>query len=53
MLLMPIHGVDAKYKGLEGKLVEATGVLVGIKSGSEVHVLYVIRELSAATLAPE
>jgi hypothetical protein len=53
MLLMPIAGVEKSYDKLEGERVEATGVLVGLVSAGEVHVLCVVRELTALPTAPE
>jgi hypothetical protein len=46
MLLVPIANVAATYQKLEGRRVEATGVLVGVSSGGQVHVLYMVRELA-------
>ncbi len=48
LLLLPIANVAATYKKLEGRRVEATGVLMGVSSGGQVHVLYVVRELTPA-----
>ena len=51
LFLMPIAGAAATYETFEGELVEATGVLLAISSGDQVHVLYVVREVSSATAA--
>jgi hypothetical protein len=51
LLLMPIGGVSDSYRTFEGRLVDATGVLVGIFSGDQVHVLYVVRELKPVAAA--
>jgi len=52
MLLMPIAGVAKSYPNFAGQLAEATGVLVGIVSGGEVHVLYAVRELTPVAAGP-
>ncbi len=46
LLLMPIAGVSDGFESSAGKHVEATGVLVGLVSGGEVHVLFMVRELT-------
>jgi hypothetical protein len=52
MILVPILGVASSYTKLEGKRVEATGVLLGVVSGSQVHVVYVVRTLTPVPALP-
>ncbi|HEX6277330.1 MAG TPA: hypothetical protein VFZ53_30015 [Polyangiaceae bacterium] len=49
LLLMPIAGATDVPPTVDGRVVEATGVLVGIVSGENLHVLYVVRELTTAS----
>jgi len=49
LLLMPIAGATNVPPTVEGRLVDATGVLVGIVSGENLHVLYVVREITAGS----
>jgi hypothetical protein len=40
------------YRKLEGQHVEALGVLVGLVSGSEVHVVYMVRAFTPVPGTP-
>ena len=42
-------GAANSYKTFEGQRVEATGVLVGVLNGGEVHVIYMVRAFTPAS----
>lgn len=52
MILVPLRDIANTYRKLEGERVEATGVLVGLVSGSDVHVVYMVRAFRPAPSSP-
>jgi hypothetical protein len=53
MILVPLQDIAKTYRKLEGQHVEALGVLVGLVSGSEVHVVYMVRAFTPVPSTPE
>lgn len=52
MILLPLQDAASSYRKLEGQRVEATGVLVGLTTKSDVHVVYTVRKLTPLPSAP-
>lgn len=52
MILVPLQDIAKTYRKLEGQHVEALGVLVGLVSGSDVHVVYMVRAFTPVPGTP-
>jgi hypothetical protein len=52
MILVPLQDISKTYRKFEGQHVEALGVLVGLVSGSEVHVVYMVRAFTPVPSTP-